>query len=72
MHIWINAKHRISFGFFKKIIFSKFEQLNSDSWLSAGVYCTMSSAMNQGGTNDVYKYQWSIFHPIISHSTFYN
>ena len=41
----------ISFGFFEKISFAKFEQLNSDSSLSAGVSGTVSSAMNQAGTN---------------------
>ena len=62
----LKTQPRISFGFFKKKpLFSKFEQLNSNSRLSAGVYCTMSSAMNQAGTNDAYKYQWSFFHTII-------
>ena len=42
----------ISFGFFEKNYFAKFEQLNSDSSLSAGVSGTVSSAMNQAGTND--------------------
>ena len=42
----------ISFGFFEKNSFAKFEQLNSDSSLSAGVSGIVSSAMNQAGTND--------------------
>ena len=43
---------RTSFGFFEKNSFAKFEPLNSDSSLPAGVNGTVSSAINQGGTND--------------------
>ena len=54
MHIWNNAKDStLCFFWFlwKKIILQKFEQLNSDSSLSAGVSGTVSSVMNQAGTN---------------------
>ena len=48
----LRTRPRISFGLFEKHSFANFEQLNSDSNLSAGVHGTMSSAMNQAGTND--------------------